>query len=292
MTAAIDLTSLPMPQVIGELSYDAVLSRQNARFQAEWDTLRETYPDLPPYDVSMLETDPAVIVNQSESYREMLLLARINEAARARLLAFAFGSDLDQLAIFYDVVRMTGETDGRLKTRVILAIQGRSTGGPKERYKSIVMSADIRVESVEIYRVGRSPLINVAVYSTEPNGVASADLVSVVTAALTDENVQLANDEFVVASAVRSIVDLAFDIWLLPDADDATVTRAVTALQDAWAVEQTLGRDLVREWWTSRLMIAGVHKITATSPETDVIAPPAEAVAIGSITPTLRGRAF
>ncbi|WP_420408698.1 baseplate J/gp47 family protein [Hoeflea sp.] len=292
MSTAIDLTSLPTPQVISELSYDTIVARQLAAFQSEWETLRQTYPDLPAYDVSMLETDPAVIVNQSESYRELLLLARINEAARARLLAFAFGSDLDQLAIFYDVARMPGETDARLKTRVILAIQGRSTGGPKERYKSVVMNSDIRVESVEVYRVGRSPLINVAVYSTEPNGVASADLLSVVTTALTDENVQLANDEFVVASAVRTVVNLAFDIWLLPDADDGTVTRAVTALQDAWAVEQTLGRDLVREWWTSRLMISGVHKITATAPAADVIAPPSEAIAIGSITPNLRGRAF
>ncbi|WP_394689052.1 baseplate J/gp47 family protein [Hoeflea sp.] len=292
MTTAIDLTSLPMPQVIGELSYDAVLSRQNASFQAEWDRLREAHPDLPPYDVSMLETDPAVIVNQSESYREILLLARINEAARARLLAFASGPDLDQLAVFYDVVRLLGENDARLKLRVILAIQGRSTGGPKERYKSIVMNADLRVESVEIYRVGRSPLINVAVYSTEPNGVASADLLSVVTAALADENVQLANDEFVVASAVRTVVNLAFDIWLLPDADEATVTRAVTALQDAWSSEQTLGRDLTVAWWISKLIIPGVHKVAATGPVVDVIAPPAEALAIGTITPTLRGRAF
>lgn len=292
MSSAIDLTSLPTPQVIGELSYDTIVSRQNTQFQTEWDALRDTYPDLPPYDVSMLETDPAVILNQSESYREMLLLARINEAARARLLAFAFGSDLDQLAVFYDVVRLFGEDDARLKLRVILAIQGRSPGGPKERYKSIVMNSDLRVESVEVYRVGRSPLINVAVYSTEPNGVASADLLSVITAALVDENVQLANDEFVVASAVRTVVNLAFDIWLLPDADEATVTRAVTALQDAWTSEQTLGRDLTVAWWTSKLMISGVHKVAATAPVDDVTAPPAEALAIGTVTPTLRGRAF
>jgi len=292
MSSAIDLTSLPTPQVIGEVSYNTIVSRQLAQFQAEWDALRATYPDLPPYDVSMLETDPVVIINQSESYRELLLLARINEAARARLLAFAFGSDLDQLAVFYDVVRLFGEDDARLKLRVILAIQGRSTGGPKERYKSVVMNADLRVESVEVYRVGRSPLINVAVYSTEPNGVASADLLAVVTAALVDENVQLANDEFVVASAVRTVVNLAFDIWLLPDADEATVTRAVTALQDAWASEQTLGRDLTVAWWTSKLMISGVHKVAATAPVDDVIAPPAEALAIGTVTPNLRGRAF
>lgn len=287
-----DLSTLPAPTVVQELSYDAIVARQNAEFQAHWAELRLTYPDLPDYDVSMLETDPAVILNETESYRELLLRARINEAARARLLAFAQKGDLDQLAIFYDVIRLPGETDTRLKLRVILAIQGRSTGGPKERYKSIAMAADIRVASVEPYRVGRSPLIYIAVFSTEPNGVASEDLLAKVRAAIMNENVQLMNDQFVVSSAVLSVVNLTFDIWLLRDAEEATVIRAVDALRSAWAEEQTLGRDLIKEWWVSKLMIDGVHKVTPTGPTSDVIVPPSEAVAIGTITPNLRGRAF
>ncbi len=287
-----DLTTLPPPVVIEELSYEAVNTRQIAQFKSHWAELRITYPELPDYDVTMLETDPAVILTETESYRELLLRARINEAACARLLAFAQKGDLDQLAAFYDIVRQPGETDTRLKLRVILAIQGRSTGGPKERYKSIAMNADIRVDSVEVYRVGRSPLIYVAVYSTEPNGVASPALLATVRAALTDEGVQLVNDEFVVSSAILNVVNLDFDIWLLPDADDATVTRAVEALRSAWATEQSLGRDLVREWWVSKLMISGVHKVTPTAPIADVIAPPSEALAIGTVTSNLRGRAF
>jgi len=288
----LDLAALPPPQIIGEVDYEAIVARQNAAFQAEWSALRAVHPDLPEYDVSMLETDPAVIINQAESYREVSLLAAINDAARARLLAFARGSDLDQLAAFYDVVRQPGELDTRLKTRVILAIQGRSTGGPKERYKSVVMNADVRVASVEPYRIYRSPLIYIAVFSTEPNGIASPDLLAKVRAALTDENVQLMNDVFVVSSAILNVANLAFVIWLLPDADEATVTRAITSLRAAWANEQMLGRDLVREWWVSKLMIAGVHKVVATSPIVDIVAAPSEALAIGSVTATLRGRAF
>lgn len=288
----IDLNTLPAPAVVQELSYESIVSRQASQFQQHWSDLRQTYPDLPDYDVSMLETDPAVILNETEAYRELLLRARINEAARARLLAFAQGTDLDQLAIFYDISRMEGENDARLKLRVLLAIQGRSTGGPKERYRSVAMGADIRVESVEVYRVGRSPLINVAVFSTEPNGVASEGLLQTVRDALTDENVQLVNDEFSVSSAVLQVVNLAFDIWLLQDAEEATVTRAVAALRDAWEAEQALGRDLIRQWWVSKLMISGVHNVVPTLPTSDTIAAPSAAIAIGTITPTLRGRAF
>jgi phage-related baseplate assembly protein len=288
--AVLDITTLPAPAVIQEVDYEVILARQKAQFITEWNALRVTYPELPAYDTLSIESDPVGIVTQAESYREVLLLARINEAARARLLAFAAGSDLDQLAAFYDVVRQVGETDTRLKTRVILAIQGRSTGGPKERYKSIAMNADVRVASVEVYRVGRSPLIYVAIYSTEPNGVASEGLLTIVRAALENDNVQLVNDEFVVASAVLTVVNLVANIWLLPDADEATVTRAATALRDAWAIEQQLGRDLIREWWVSKLMISGVHKITPVT--ADVIVPPSQAAAIGTITLNLQGRAF
>jgi phage-related baseplate assembly protein len=288
--AVLDITTLPAPAVIQEVDYEVILARQKAQFITEWNALRVTYPELPAYDTLSIESDPVGIVTQAESYREVLLLARINEAARARLLAFAAGSDLDQLAAFYDVVRQVGETDTRLKTRVILAIQGRSTGGPKERYKSIVMNADVRVASVEVYRVGRSPLIYVAVYSTEPNGVASEGLLTIVRAALENDNVRLVNDEFVVASAVLTVVNLVASIWLLPDADEGTVTRAATALRDAWAIEQQLGRDLIREWWVSKLMISGVHKITPVT--ADVIVPPSQAAAIGTITLNLQGRAF
>lgn len=288
--AVLDITTLPAPAVIQEVDYEVILARQKAQFITEWNALRVTFPELPAYDTLSIESDPVGIVTQAESYREMLLLARINEAARARLLAFAVGSDLDQLAAFYDVVRQPGETDTRLKTRVILAIQGRSTGGPKERYKSIAMNADVRVASVEVYRVGRSPLIYVAIYSTEPNGVASEGLLTIVRAALENDNVQLVNDEFVVASAVLTVVNLVANIWLLPDADEATVTRAATALRDSWAIEQALGRDLIREWWVSKLMISGVHKVTPIT--ADVIVPPSQAAAIGTITLNLQGRAF
>lgn len=292
MMAPFDLSTLPKPSVVETLDFEQIVSRQKARFQDAWETVRAAYPDLPPYDVGMLETDPAVIQNESESYRELGLRARVNEAARARLLAFAQGSDLDHLAAFYDVFRLPSETDARLKLRVILAIQGRSTGGPKERYKSIAMAADLKVDNVEVYRIGRSPVIYVAVFSTEANGIASPQLLATVKAALEDESVRLANDEFVISSAVQIAVTLSADIWLLPDADSATVERAKTALLTAWELERGLGRDLVREWWVSKLMISGVHKVVPTNPAADIVAAPSQAISISAVDLTLKGRAY
>ncbi len=293
MSGSLDLSLLPAPTIVEVLDNETIVGRQKATFAALWQAVRDANPslNLPDYDVLMLETDPIVIGNEAESYRETLLRARINEVGKANLLAFARGGDLDHLAAFYDVVRLPGEVDDRLLTRVILALQGRSTGGTAERYQAVAMAADLRVRDVIVYVVGRSPLIHVAVYSTDPNGVASADLLAKVDAALQDPTVRMVNDTIEVESAVLSVVNLSADIWFLPDADADTLTRAEENLRSAWATARALGRDLTESWWTSKLMIAGVHKVKATTVG-DIVVPPASAVSIGTIVLTNKGRAF
>lgn len=290
----IDLTGLPAPTIIDQPGHSAILTRQNALFRAQWEAMQAAHPDedLPTYDTYEHEHDPHNIANQSESFRENLLRAGINNAGLARFLAFAQGGNLDHLAAFYDVYRLPGELDDRLKVRVILEIQGRSTGGPEERYQAIAMAADLRVQSAKVYRLGRSPVIYVAIYSTETNGAASPELLAKVRAALTHKSVQLVNDTIVVASAVRVVVNLVADIWLLEGADAGTVDRAKAALISAWSTERALGRDLTQVWWTSRLMIPGVYKVVATTTG-DFVSPPTEAISIGTITLNLaEGRAF
>lgn len=289
--ATIDLSTLPKPTVIQELDHQAIVDRQLQSFLTIWNEKRVLFPDLPEYTADMLESDPFAIENEAESYREMLLRAEINDVFRATLLYFARGGNLDHLAAFYDVVRMPGELDDRLLNRVLLAVMGRSTGGPKERYQFIAMSADLRVEWAEPYRIGRSPVVYVAIFSTETDGVASEDLLAAVRAALTAPGAQLVNDTIVVQQAVRRVVNYVGEVWLLPDADEATVSRAVSNLRSAWESEQKLGRDLTVPWVLSKLMISGVHTVELDS-ATDEVALPTEAISIGTVSLTLRGRAY
>jgi phage-related baseplate assembly protein len=293
-TDSLDLSLLPTPGVIEELNYEAILARQRQKFMDIWEEVRLANPDavLPAYDVELLETDPAMIGNEAETYRETVLRNRINQAARANLLAFATEGDLEHLAAFYDVPKMIGEDDERLVARVILAIQGRSTGGTEPRYKFIAMSTDIRVQNAIVYTVGRSPLIRVAIYSTAPDGVAPADLLSAVNAALQDPAVRMVNDTIEVTSAVQRVVNLTADVWLLPDADVATIVRAEANLRASWASTRTLGRDLTVSWWTSKLMVPGVHRVVPTNPISDESVIPSEAISIGTITLNNRGRAY
>ena len=102
-----DLASLPPPQSIEELSFERIFAEMLQDFRARY----------PQYS-ALLASDPAIKLLEVAAYRELLLRARINDAARASLLAFADGADLDHLAAFYGVTRLAGEGDDALRRRV------------------------------------------------------------------------------------------------------------------------------------------------------------------------------
>ncbi|WP_425086990.1 baseplate assembly protein [Stappia sp.] len=272
------IPQLPAPAIIEELDYEALLASliEDARARlAEVGIV---------WDVGTLETDPVTIVCQAFAYRELLLRGRINDAARANLLVFARNSDLDHLAAFYDVARLSGETDTRLRERVRLTILGRSAGGPAERYKAVAMAADVRVRNVAIWRDGRDPTVRIAVLSTEADGVADEGLLDTVRAALEAPTVRVVSDRFEVASAVRKFVDVTLRVRLAPDAPQSVVDDLPAIIQEAWTAEALLGLDLTASWLVARAMRPGVSRVEVIAPAEDVVAEPTEAITLQSVT--------
>lgn len=281
--ADFDLSSYPPPQAVEELSFETLF----AVFKAD---MVSRMPEIAP--IMELESEPATKLGQVHSYVEMLVRARINDAIRANLLAYAAGADLNHLAAFYDVVRLPGETDEALRRRVILAIQGRSTGGTAPRYRSVALGASVRVADAVVYRVGTDPTVHVAVYATDNNGVADAELLAMVEAALNDPAVRMVNDIIVIRSAVFEVVDVEANVWLLPEASNALLDVLPGTLRAAWAAETGLGFNLTRAWLTARLMVSGVQRVEIVTPHTDVIATPEQAISIGAIKLNNMGRDY
>lgn len=282
------LAGLPKPEILETIDYEALLSARKVDFLTR----------APAYgldfDVMDLETDPGVILLEESAAREVVLRARGNDIARDPYLYFSRGAAVDHLAAFYDVTppRMSGESDDRLKERIILAIQGRSTGGTIPRYRSVAMGASIRVAEAHVYRDELTPLVNVAIFATDNNGVADQALLDTVAAALNAEAVRMVNDTIVVRPAVVSVVDVTARLTLLPSADASIVTSLQGTLAETWAAEGALGRDLTLDWIRARLMIPGVHSVAIDAPAADTVAKPNEAVRLGTVTLTIAGRAF
>jgi len=281
-----ELDGLGTPEIIEEVAFEQLLDERKQRIIS----LAPTYGLT--YDVEQLETDPAMILAQSEAYRETLLRARGNDIARANYLYFTSGSALDHMAAFYDVTRMAGETDERLKRRVILAIQGRSTGGTAPRYRSLALEASIDVADAYVYTDGKTPIVYCAIFADNETGEASQGLIDTVQAYLDREEHRMISDAIIVRSAVVSVVDVSAALTLLPDTSADLVTQMQTALASDWAQIGGLGRDLTVDWLKGHLMRSGVHSVAITSPADDVVMQQFEAVRIGSVSLTVAGRAF
>lgn len=279
----INLASYPSPDVIETLSFEQIL----AEMQAE---LIRIFPAIEP--TLALESALANKLLQVVDYREMLVRARVNDAAKANLLAFALGADLDHLAAFYDVVRLEGEDDEAFRSRVVLAIQARSPAGGANWYKAAARRADVRIRDVAVYREDFWPIIHVAVLSRENNGFPDEAMLNAVTAIVTSDDVRPLNDTVVVEAAVRNSSNIEANVWLLPSAPLTDLTPLETALRKAWDAETAIGFDLAPSWIEARLHLSGVQRIEMVSPTVPLVAPPGTAIAIGDIKLNYMGRDF
>lgn len=278
-----DLSNFPPPEAIEPLDFEALF----AAFKAD---MVGRMPEIAP--LLELEFEPATKLGQVHAFVELNVRQRINDAIRANLLAFATGSDLDHLAVFYDVVRLPGEDDARLRTRVILAIQGRSTGGTVPRYRGVALGASIRVADAVVYRAGTDPTVHVAIYSTDNNNVPDENLLSRVRTALNDPAVRMVNDTISVQAAVFEVVNAEANVWLLPETPDTLLEVLPDTVMERWVDERGLGFDLTHSWLISRLMVSGIQRVEIVAPVANMIAPPERAISIGSITLNNMGRDF
>lgn len=100
--AVIDLSQLPAPDVVETLDFETILAERKA-------TLISLYPEDEQEAVARtltLESEPLVKYLEENAYREVILRQRINEAAKAGMVAYAIKNDLDQLAANNNVERL------------------------------------------------------------------------------------------------------------------------------------------------------------------------------------------
>ncbi|PWC81252.1 baseplate J/gp47 family protein [Azospirillum sp. TSH64] len=275
---ALDLSSLPAPGVVEELSFEAIVASM----------IRELVARDPAY-AALLESDPAIKLLEVAASRELLLRQRINDAVRATLLAFAGGGDLDNLAAFYGVVRLPDESDVALRARVVEATQGSSAAGGAAHYRRFARGSDPRVKDAAVESLGPGD-VTISILSTEGDGAATAELLEAVRAVVLRDDVRVLTDTVSVVPATVVPATISADIWLLPDTPTAVFDGLEAGLRAAFAKEAGLGWDLTRSWLVSKLHVGGVHKVELASPGADIVANGTTSVAIGSVALRLAGR--
>lgn len=297
---AIDLARLPFPDVLETLNYEAILADRKAALVALWPA--EEQADI--VARLALESEPLAKVLQENAYREMILRARINDAARAVMLAYAVKGDLDQIGANYNVSRFlidagdsqaspprapVYETDAEYRRRIQLSFESYTTAGSTASYVFHGLSAAPDVADISAV----SPLpgrVTVYVLSRSGNGQAGDTLLGQVAAALNGEHVRPMTDQVTVQSANIVSYSVVAELVMLPGPDSAVVRAAAQIAIEDYAREQhALGRDITLSGVYAALHQPGVQRVNLTRPDKNLVITTGEASHCTGITLTVAG---
>jgi len=272
----IDLSRLPPPAVIEALDFETIYAANLAWFSAAIADTGGTFD-------ATVESDPVVILLQAVSYRELVLRQRVNDAARAVMVAYAQGPDLDALGALLGVARSVItpadppndvaevlESDSDFRRRIVLAPEGFSVAGPEGAYifHAISASPDVRDASVISPEPGE---VVVTILSRTGSGEPSPELIATVEAALSDDDMRPLTDLVTVNPAEIIPFTVEADITFFAGPDRAVVLAAARAqLDDHLAESRRLGRDVTRAGIIAALKREGVQNVILTAPAADI----------------------
>jgi phage-related baseplate assembly protein len=292
---SINLADLPPPPVVEALDYETILAEMRAGVIAAAPQLAE---------VLALESEPVNKVLEVAAYREVLLRQRVNDAARAVMLAHATGGDLDNLAAIFGVARLVLdpgdpqvippvppvlETDAAFRARVQLALEGPSTAGPEGAYLFwALQTASAKDASVASPAPGE---VVVTVLDRDGDGTALPATLSAVDAVLNDQDIRPLTDQVTVQGATILTYAVEADLTLYDGPDSGVVIAAAEAAVAAFVEDQhRLGRDITLSGLYAALHRPGVQRVALIQPAADIVVASDEAAWCTGVTVSFGGR--
>lgn len=265
--SAVDLSQLPAPQVLESLDFEGVYGEELQRFRQymgdNWDAL--------------LESDPITKLLELGAYRRMQNRARVNDAAKALMLAYARGADLDQLAANVNLQRLVVqaedlnavppvervlEADDALRERVQLVYEGLTTAGPRNSYILHARNASGRVADATAESPAPAEVV-VTVLDLEGAGLATPELLETVRAYLSDDDVRPVADRLTVQAAEilpYRVEALLYKAGTGPE--NEAILAACKARLQAWVnPRRRLGLEVSRSGIDAQLHIDGVSRV-------------------------------
>jgi phage-related baseplate assembly protein len=263
----VDLSELPAPDVLEPLDFEEAYAERLSVFRGfmgdNWS--------------APLESDPVVKLLEVSAYVGIGDRARVNDAAKALLLAHAIGSDLDQLGANVNTPRLVIQaedlravppvekiTEGNdaYRERIQLAYEGLTTAGPRNSYKLHARNASALVADAS----AESPspaCVTVTVLGLEGDGAVGPELLAVVARALNDENVRPLGDRLTVQSA--QVLPYRIDAVLHmkgPGPESAVALAEAQRRLAAWVnPRKRLGVEVARSAVDAQLHVPGVSRV-------------------------------
>ncbi|WP_443750378.1 baseplate assembly protein [Asticcacaulis solisilvae] len=263
---AIDLSQIPLPDVIEQLSFEQIFAQMAALVKTG---VAGVFAGIPTFDET-IESDPAVKILQVAAYSRLLDRQRVNDAAKSVMVAYALGNDLVNLGALFGVAQLPGEDIEAFRERILLAPDAYSTAGASGAYEYIARSADAGVKDVKA--ISPTPgAVLVSVLAAAGDGTADAGMLANVQAALSPADKRPLCDQVTVASAEIVTYSIQADIYTYAGPDRSVVLAAAQTNVAAFATNiRRIGFDVVRSAITAQLHAAGVQKVVLNLPAADV----------------------
>ena len=284
MSELVDLSKLDAPKVLEDLDFESLLADRKAEFIALFPQDERAF-----WQARLnLESEPITKLLQEVVYLQLMERNRINNAAKATMLAYASGSDLDVIAANYNVKRQVIqeannnvtpkipqilEDDTSLRLRTQLAFEGLSVAGPRSAYIFHALSAHPDVADVSV--VSPQPAnVTVTILSRNGQGEADENLLNVVRAKLNDDDIRPIGDRVIVQSAVIQSYEIRAKLHLYRGPEYEPIKAAALKKLTAYTEEKhRLGRDISLSGIYAALHLEGVQRVELISPTADIVLP-------------------
>ena len=271
---AIDLSGLTPPDIIETLDFEQIVTAMR-------NDLVERFPLIA--GVIDLESEPARKLIEAFAYRELRLRARINDAARAVLLASSWGTNLDHLGALFATARQAGETDERFRRRIQLAPEAFSVAGPEGAYQYHALA--VAPWARDVSAVSRRPgVVRVTLLKEGPDPMPTISERETIRLHLKDEAIRPLTDVVeVMAPAIRRTRVVA-KLTLYPGPDGDLVRQRALGAVTTWVQKnRMLGMNLRRSALYAALHQEGVHSVDLVSPVEDLVLDVTEVYAVDAI---------
>jgi len=245
---SIDLSRLPAPVVVEPLDYETILEELKTRFTGKW----PSYSDEP--------HDPMTKALEVFALRELMLRQRVNDAAKAVMLAHAMDEDLDNLVSFFNIERLEDEGNERLRARAQLSMEGLSNAGTRGSYRYHTLSSSPLVRDCFVEKAAPG-VVRITVLSTQYNGQASAALLGTVTQKISADDVRALCDTLEVQSAEIIELNLAVDLLIKAGPDPEWVKDLSGAQITDYFTSKTLGQGVTLSGIYAAAHIEGVFRV-------------------------------
>jgi phage-related baseplate assembly protein len=265
--SALDLSTLPAPEVLESLDFEDI-------YQDSLEVFRESMGDN---WTAPLESDPVVKLIEVGAYNKLGNRARVNDGAKALLLAYAQGDDLVQLAanvnlkrlvvqaadntVFPAIPEVLEEYDA-LRERIQLVYEGLTTAGPRNSYILHARNASGLVADATAESPSPATVV-VTVLSLEGMGEASQALLDVVATHLSDDDIRPLGDRLIVQSAEILPYSITAILHMTGNgSENETILAEARKRIKAWInPRRRLAVEVPRSAVDAQLHISGVRRV-------------------------------